>query len=98
VRVVQFKSRFCDNPLRKCYYWELEGPVGVIFRGPPGARMYTDLDSREGYRAEVLEVLDPATRPEDIPECYKWERERGRSQFMFRHKDGKKIYYLVSTL
>lgn len=98
VRVVTFKSRLCDNLFRSCYYWTLEAPPGAILSGPRTSRMRTDFDDADGYLLEALEILEPSTRPEDVPERYIFYRDKGRSQFLFRHTNGTRCYYLVSTL
>jgi hypothetical protein len=98
VRVVRFESRIYDNLFKSCYYWTLEAPPGVEFSGPPDSGIRSDFDNVDGYRSEALQILEPTTRPEDVPECYKFYRKNSGSQFLFRHKDGIRCYYVVSTL
>jgi hypothetical protein len=97
VRIVKFESKLCDNLFRSCYYWKLEHPPQGHWAIMRGADFRSGFDNEEGYRDDVLAVLEPTASSNAIGPSFKLSIEYG-SQFLFVHTNGTNSYYYKGTL
>jgi len=97
VRVVKFESKLCDNLFRSCYYWKLQHPPQGHLAIMRGVDFRSGFDAEEGYRDDVLTVLDPTVPSNAISQSLKWSIEYG-SHFLFVHTNGTNSYYYKGTL